>query len=64
MKVKGIHTMELTKNGLIKMFLSSGDDQTIIFIVGTNMRINIENSNDVEVFVDDRKQKGGEIEWK
>lgn len=58
MKIKGITEIREMKNNCIKLsFGQPYNDETVIFVVGGNMRINIENSNDVEVFVDQRGYK-------
>ena len=55
MKIKGVSKISSARNGCIVLdVMYDGHDATVIYIVGINMRINIENSNDIEVFVDER----------
>ena len=58
MKIKGITEIKSARNGCLELKINADmRDSTVIYIVGSNMRINIENSNDVEVFVDQRGYK-------
>ncbi len=55
MRIKGITEIHAVRNGCIKLSLVyDGNDQTVIYVIGANMRINVENSNDIEVFIDER----------